>query len=169
MALPPLADVDYFQTYANVTLDDDEAAQVEQLLVQASSIARAFAGRHWVDDPDAELPTLEGVPDGADGVVAGMVQRATLNPTGVTTDQEQTGPFAHMRSYGADAAQRLYLTAADKLILKGTPRAFTIDTTPAASLAVNDSHLTANETISNILTEVPELEGAVINFPECDP
>jgi len=93
-------------------LASDSAAytQAEARLEQASAIVRAYAGTSWLDDEGA----LSGVPEDIPNVVAGMVERASRNPAGVT--QEQAGPFA--RSFGSDAAQRIYLSKMDKLVIR---------------------------------------------------
>lgn len=105
-ALATLADVE-----ARLGRNVDDPLQVEALLVDASALVRTYANETWVND-DGEL---DDVPDGVPGVVAGIVLRAVQNPTGAT--QETTGPFSV--SYGAAAANRLYLTATDKMILTG--------------------------------------------------
>lgn len=115
--LPPLA------TPADVTvrypaLADTPTDQLEALLNDASALARSHANRTWVDGGGL----LSDVPDGVVGVVAAMVARSLINPTGVT--QETTGPFNV--SYGAAAADRLYLTRNEKLLLRGAQQAFTI-------------------------------------------
>jgi hypothetical protein len=43
-----------------------------------------------------------------------MVERATRNPAGVTF--ESSGPFS--RSFGADAAQRIYMTKNDRMVVR---------------------------------------------------
>lgn len=90
-----------------VGIDEDKAMW---LLGRASAIVRAQAGVTWLDDDEA---ALVDVPPDIPGVIVGMVERATKNPTG--TVQENAGPFG--RSFGADAASRLYLTAMDKLVI----------------------------------------------------
>ncbi|MCZ7526565.1 MAG: hypothetical protein M5U14_09420 [Acidimicrobiia bacterium] len=47
-------------------------------------------------------------------MVCAIVERATRNPAGVI--QETAGPFN--RSFGADAAQRLYLTRAERAVIR---------------------------------------------------
>ena len=111
MARPVLADIEAL----NVALDTPvtNEAQALSLLHRASAIVRAYAGQTWLDDDG----NLEGVPDDVPGVVVSMVERATRNPDGGVSNQETVGPFAWSRSFGDDAAQRLYLTAMDKLVL----------------------------------------------------
>lgn len=101
--------------------DVGNEAQAESLLAYASAVVRAYTRTTYIVDG------VLVVPDGVRSVVVEMVYRALSNPQGVT--QEATGPFSV--SYGSQAGQRLYLTAADKQVLGGMPRAFTIDTTPA--------------------------------------
>lgn len=108
MALPTLASLDDVQAQLGAAPSDPD--KVEALLRLASARARAYTGCTWTNDAGTELAN---VPDGVPEVVAGMVVRSIQNPTGTT--QETAGPFA--RSFGADAAQRIYLTAGDKEIL----------------------------------------------------
>lgn len=112
-------------------LDGVDLARIDALLDDASALVRTYANREWVDDADE----LEGVPDGVAGIVAAMVGRALTNPGGVT--QETTGPFNV--SYGAAAADRLYLTRHEKLLLRGGARAFTV--TPYTEVTYPDDWL----------------------------
>ena len=118
--LPPLAEhLDLEARYPNLDLDIGQAAV---LLEDASAMVRAYAGRTWVNE-DGEL---DGVPDGVRGIVCAVVARAVGNQDGVT--QETVGPFN--RSFGAQAADRMYLSRTEKLTLRGGQRAFTVDPTP---------------------------------------
>lgn len=137
MTLPSLATVGDLQDRLGESITD--TAQADALLDYASALVRAYTGRTYVDD-DGNL--VDPLPDGVVQVTVEMVFRAVTNPSGVT--QDTAGPFTV--SFGADAAQRIYLTKADKTILGGTNQAFTIDTTPAAS-------------------PVHELYGALVNGP----
>lgn len=122
MALPPLATVDDLSTRLGQPIVDEP--QAEALLVYASTLVRAFAGRNWIN-PDGEL---DGVPDEIPPVVVEVVFRAVTNHLGVT--QEATGPFSV--SFGPDAAQRLYLNASDKAIIRhaiARPQVWTLATT----------------------------------------
>jgi hypothetical protein len=81
--------------------------QIEARISDASARVRAYGGtpaREWTEDT---------VPEDVRGVVAGMVERAARNPGGVT--QEQAGPFG--RSFGSDAAARIYLNRDEKEII----------------------------------------------------
>lgn len=89
---------------------DIDETTLELLLGRASAIVRAYADNDWVND-DGEL---EDVPEAIPGVVAAMVERAVSNPSGVI--QEGAGPF--QRSFGADAAARLYLTNVEKRVIR---------------------------------------------------
>lgn len=103
--------------------DVDDEDQVQAWLEDASALARAYAGKTWLNSEETEL--LDEPADVA-GVVAGMVVRLINNPDGVT--QETLGQFS--QSYGKDASQRLFLTAADKLILKAAAGRTGIGTLP---------------------------------------
>jgi hypothetical protein len=103
--------------------DVDDEDQVQAWLEDASALARAYAGRTWLNADETEL---ENEPADVVGVVAGMVVRLISNPDGVT--QESLGQFS--QSFGSDASQRLFLTAADKLILKAASGRTGIGTLP---------------------------------------
>jgi len=95
------------------------------LLAHASEIVRAYAGVSWLNDDGDELAD---VPAQVPAVVAAMVVRATENPLGIT--QETAGPFS--RSFGSDAAQRIYMTRQEKAIVRaaaGVAAVGTIGTT----------------------------------------
>lgn len=108
MARPTLATLDDLAVVLGEIADPEQA---EALLQRASAIVRAYARKTWLDEEETEL---EDLPSDIPGVVVGMVERATSNAAGVT--QESAGPFS--RSFGADAANRLYLTAMDKLVIR---------------------------------------------------
>lgn len=109
MARPALATLDDLEALLGSSVDDPTQALAR--LGRASDIVRAFAGVTWLNEDETEL---ENVPSAISGVVAGMVERASLNPTGVT--QEVAGEFS--RSYGPDASQRIYLDWNDKLVIR---------------------------------------------------
>lgn len=109
MTRPALASIDDLEDRLGETVGSE--AQAQARLEDASAIVRAFARKTWLN---AEETDLEGVPADIPGVVAQMVERASRNPSGAT--QEAAGPFS--RSFGPDAAQRLYLSAADKLVIR---------------------------------------------------
>lgn len=104
---------------ALATLDDlisllgsvENYEQAQFRLEQASELVRAYAGTDWLNDDESDV---DGVPGAIPGVVVAIVDRATANPGGVV--QETAGPFS--RSFGADAAERMYLTAGEKLIVR---------------------------------------------------
>jgi hypothetical protein len=113
VARPALATVEDLGVLLAQPIEEDSPAyaQAKALLAHASAIVRAFAGRTWLNEAE---DALEGVPADIPGVVAGMVERATRNPAGIT--QEQAGPYA--RSFGPEAASRLYLNQWDKLVIR---------------------------------------------------
>lgn len=88
-----------------------DRTQAQARLEDASEEVRAYAGVDWLN---AEGTAVEDVPPQVSDVVARMVERATLNPEGATFAAD--GPFS--RSFGADAAQRLYLTRGERLIIR---------------------------------------------------
>lgn len=108
MARPPLADLDDLIRRVGSIVDAPDAALV--LLEQASAIVRAYAGQTWLDSNGA----LSGVPDDIPGVVVSMVERATRNPDGLAG--ESVGPFS--RSFGPAAYDRLYLTKAERMVIR---------------------------------------------------
>lgn len=114
MARPALASVDDLERLLGESVSNED--QAEARLEQASELVRAYGGQDWLnEDEDA----LEGVPGAIPGVVCAIVERATRNPGGVT--QESTGPFS--RSFGSEAAARVYLTDADKRIIRRAAQA----------------------------------------------
>lgn len=109
MARPALAELADLEALVG-TIGDPSAAEAR--LAQASEIVRAYAGQTWLTEDESAL--AENVPGAIAGVVAAMVERATLNPSGAT--QEAAGPYS--RSFGADAAHRLYMTASERSIVR---------------------------------------------------
>lgn len=109
MARPPLATIADLEALLGSTVDD--TVQALARLDRASAIVRAFAGVTWLNEDET---ALEDVPADIPGVVAGMVERASRNPEGVT--QETAGEFS--RSFGSDAAKRIYLDWNDKLVIR---------------------------------------------------
>lgn len=148
MARPALATVDDLERLLGEDVGEEESAtyiQATARLEQASAIVRAFSGETWLDDSG----DLSGVPDDIPGVVAGMVERASRNPAGVV--QEQAGPFA--RSFGSDAAQRIYLSKMDRLVIRaaiGSTGVRTIGTT-RGNLETSDVTTIANVPEETIL------------------
>lgn len=114
MARPSLADITELEARLGSTFTDPSAVltQAEARLADASEIVRAYAGKTWLTDDESAL--ADDVPGAIPGVVASMVERATRNPGGIT--QETAGPFS--RSFGSDAATRLFLTAAEKSVVR---------------------------------------------------
>lgn len=110
MTLPALATVDDLEIRLGQTLDADQRPQAEWLLRYASALIRAYTGRDYLDD-DGNL--INPLPDGVPEVCVEIVFRAVTNPTGAT--QQSAGPYA--LSLGPEAAQRMFLSAQDKIIL----------------------------------------------------
>lgn len=108
--MTPLATITDLEDRLGAPVPPDLASQAYARLRDASAIVRAYAGVSWVD----ESGDLDDVPDAVAGVVASMVERATRNPAGVT--QETAGPFN--RSFGAVAAERLYMTKAERMVVR---------------------------------------------------
>lgn len=126
MGRPALATVSDLELVVG-PIDEDSLAetQAEARLEQASEIVRAYAGLTWLN---ADETAVENVPGQIPGVVVAMVERATLNPGGIT--QESAGPFS--RSFGSDAASRLYMTKAERSIVRtavGRAEVYTLGTT----------------------------------------
>lgn len=109
MTRPALASVDDLEQLLGEVVANP--VQADARLAQASELVRAYAGIDWLN---AEGTDVENVPGAIPGVVAGIVERASRNPDGIT--QENAGPFG--RSFGSDAASRIYLTDADKRIIR---------------------------------------------------
>lgn len=110
MARPALATIADLEDRLG-TIDSSDIPVLEARLADASAIVRAYAGQTWLNDAGT---ALADVPPDIPGIVATMVERAVRNPSGVTS--EQAGPFG--RSFGADAAQRLYLTKAERAVIR---------------------------------------------------
>lgn len=113
MARPVLATIEELEARLGSTLDTGgERTQADARLADASEIVRAYAGVTWLNDDETAL--ADDVPGQIVGVVASMVERASRNPGGVT--QETAGPFG--RSFGADAAARLYMTKSERMVVR---------------------------------------------------
>lgn len=112
MTLPSLATIDDLEDRLGRAITEPELTQAQKLLDYASALVRAYTGRSYVDDAG---DLVDPLPDGVTQVTIEVVFRAISNPLGATTSQ--TGPFSV--SFGPEAAQRLYLSAGDKLILGG--------------------------------------------------
>ena len=112
MTRPALADIDDLQARLGLTLVEPQITQANARLADASEIVRAYAGKTWLNDDETEVD--EDLPGSIPGVVASMVERASLNPGGIT--QETAGPFS--RSFGSEAATRLFLTAGEKAVVR---------------------------------------------------
>jgi hypothetical protein len=117
---PALATLDDLEARLG-TLNPDDTPRAVARLADASEIVRAYAGRTWLSSDEFDV---EDIPGAIPGVVASMVERATLNPGGVVS--EQAGPFG--RSFGSDAAQRLFLTKAEKAVVRAAVGSTTVGT-----------------------------------------
>lgn len=112
MARPALASVEDLERLLAEDIDGDASTeQAEARLEQASELVRAYAGTDWLNADESDV---EGVPGAIPGVVVGIVERASRNPSG--TVSESAGPYS--RSFGSEAAARIYLTAGDKMIIR---------------------------------------------------
>lgn len=158
MARPALATIDDLERLLGAPFSDDEddltRIQAEERLAQASEIVRAYAQTDWLNDAEDDV---EAVPGAIPGVVTGMVDRASSNPAGVT--QEQAGPFA--RSFGSDAAQRIYLTKMDKLVIRRAVGATGISTigTSRGAIETGSVGITPYERPEETLTGLHDLLG----------
>jgi len=116
MDLPLIATVDDLEAKVG-PIPDGQEGWAEAALRYASNLVRAVGNRAW-DDPDT-------IPEQLVDVVVGMAERAQGNPSGVT--QDTAGPFTV--SYGPRAADRIYLTVGDRLIIRsvGASGAFSFD------------------------------------------
>lgn len=126
MSLPALATVDDILARAPELTDALNTNQAEALLADASAIIRAYAKREWVSEDGQELAD---VPDGITGICAMMVIRALRGPD-ADVRQETVGNYSV--TYGYRAGERLYLTKAEKTLIRtavsGSAGAFTIST-----------------------------------------
>ena len=86
-------------------LADTAVVQAESMIAYAQSLVAAETGCTW--------GSLDDIPEPVAAVIVEVVFRAAANPMGVT--QDTAGPFSV--SFGPQAAQRMYLGAADKTIL----------------------------------------------------
>jgi hypothetical protein len=110
MSRPALCSLDRLEVLLGAEGITDRPG-AEARLEDASEVVRAYANTDWLNDDGDEL---EDVPPQVANIVAQMVERATRNRDGVTF--EASGPFS--RSFGADAAQRLYLTKNDRMVIR---------------------------------------------------
>lgn len=124
MSRPALATIDDLEPLTGAIAESD-TERVSKLLAMASEVVRAYAVTTWLNDAGDDV---EDVPPQVSDVVAAMVERATRNPMGVT--QESAGPFS--RSFGADASQRLYLTAAERMVVRAAIERTSIGTLPTS-------------------------------------
>jgi hypothetical protein len=110
MARPALTTVEELERTVGAIPEADQDKALARL-EQASELVRAYAGTDWLN---TDQTALDGVPGAIPGVVCAIVERATQNPEGITS--ESAGPYS--RSFGADAAARVYLTAGEKAIIR---------------------------------------------------
>lgn len=107
--LPAFATVAELETRLNTQLDSEQAAQAQMVLESASNLVRGCTGKDWVDE-DGNLSGTPAQLAKLNTLTLDVVKRAATNPTG--TVQETAGPFN--RSFGANAADNLWLTALEK-------------------------------------------------------
>src|SRR5574338_247454 len=112
MSRPALAILDDLEPLTGA-IAESGVERANKLLAMASEVVRAYAATTWLNDAGDDV---EDVPGQIADIVAAMVERATRNPMGVT--QESAGPFS--RSFGADASQRLYMTRAERMVVRAT-------------------------------------------------
>ncbi len=110
MSRPTLASIDDLMALSGPIVQEDTPRALV-LLAMASEVVRAYAGVTWLNTDEDDV---EDVPAQIPDVVVSMVWRATNNPFGVV--QETAGPFS--RSFGADAAQRIYMTKQERMIVR---------------------------------------------------
>lgn len=115
-------------------LSPAEETRAAVLLADASAIVRAE-----FPDVDGRLgavpPTLDVAIPGL--VVCSMVKRAmvaTADMAGVSSQQQSAGPYSLGLTF-ANPTGDLYITKAERRMLGGGQRAFTIDTTPPDAYA----------------------------------
>jgi hypothetical protein len=124
MSRPALATLDDLEPLTGAIAASD-VERVTKLLAMASEVVRAYAATTWLNEDEDDV---EDVPAQLPDVVAAIVERATRNPMGIT--QESAGPFS--RSFGADASQRLYLTAAERMVVRAAVGRTSIGTLPTS-------------------------------------
>jgi hypothetical protein len=107
VSLPLLCDITQVESRLGQPIAD--LVQAESLIGYASSLIRRHTGRTYT----TETGELDDLPDGVAEVCVEVVVRAVMNPSGAT--QDTAGPFTV--SFGPEAAQRLYLSKADRIIL----------------------------------------------------
>ena len=135
MVTPALATIIDLEDRLGAPVPSGLAPQAYARLRDASAIVRAYAGVSWLDDNG----DLGDGPDGVVGVVASMVERASRNPDGVM--QETAGPFN--RSFGATAAERLYMTKAERMVVRAAAGRSSIGTlsTTRGEIETADIHV----------------------------
>lgn len=111
------------------------------LIAQASALLRLTApsiddrlARYALDPTDRTAVS----PDAVSAVLAGVVKKYLVNPTGIASTTETTGPFSRSTSYALRSEKErrgvLEITADDLAVLfpsRKRPRAGTIRTRPA--------------------------------------
>jgi len=109
-SLPALVSLEEFAArLGGIAAADEERAQAA--LDDASALIRVEAGTEdWVDDEGA----LETVPDVVVAVCVAVAGRAFRNPDGLRS--EQIGTYSV--SYGDTTSTAVYLTAADRRIIR---------------------------------------------------
>lgn len=103
--LPPLADVRALELRMKRTFDSDEdLAEAESALDEASAIVRDESGNDWVSPAD---PTILAVPTIVKIITLRVAERKLRNPDGYSA--ETAGDYSYQRN-GVGADGGLYLT-----------------------------------------------------------
>lgn len=106
----PLITVEAYATRLGRALTEDEAAQAEALIVDASGLVRDEADDDFLDDTTGDLT----VPDSVVAVVYGMVRRAMENPRGLTG--ETLGDYTWQS--GGSSSSGIYLMRTEKRTIR---------------------------------------------------
>lgn len=109
MALATVADV---EVRLGRQVSASDLPGVEALILDASAMAAGYCRQDF--DPDA-------VPDAVVGVVSRMVARAILQgdiTPGLESTTETAGPFSRGFKYGGGSSGDVWLSAADKMMLR---------------------------------------------------
>lgn len=141
MALPPLvpvSELEIAQELAPGALSGATLARAEQDLRRVSALIRAEAGRDWVDVDGVTITAPEDVL----AVALEAALRVHKNPDGYSG--ESLDGYAYTRAQGADVGVGVYLTDAEKAIVRRAaqgrsgPLTGTVRTPSAYTDAVSD-------------------------------
>lgn len=114
-------------------LNEVEAATVDQLIEQATSLIAYTAGKddEWAD-------TLDPVPAAVKTVTVECVWRAMVNPEGAVSLMRQLGSFQHSATFPADAVG-LRLTRDEERIVRRTVNGHITSVTLVTSWSGDDA------------------------------